>query len=217
MRKWGTTLHGARGWNEEQGDERGTSQHLLRSGELMGLHAQQNILKWKTQLTLLHIHRASRVPLPTLHTRDPHGCTQAHFSTSQQTSVIGKVGSSANRGSQSHECNSAKPPGRLARKKGKSRTEPKERDNQWGRAQGSLPPSQKGDCRSTVLPPHPARSSWWVGQNLAFAALDTQSHSCAQKSLVQLLMSRAWLKVSTPSLPSLLQPWQWPGCYADTS
>lgn len=48
-------------------------EELLRAGELMDLHAQQNILKWKKQLTLLHIHRASRVPLPTLHARDPHG------------------------------------------------------------------------------------------------------------------------------------------------
>lgn len=41
----GTPLHGARGWNEEQGDQKGTPEHLFRAGKLMGLHAQQNILK----------------------------------------------------------------------------------------------------------------------------------------------------------------------------
>lgn len=44
---------------------------LPRAGELTDLHAQKNILKLKTQLTLLHIHRALRVPLPTLHARHP--------------------------------------------------------------------------------------------------------------------------------------------------
>lgn len=73
----------------------------------------------------------------------------------------------------SHECNSAQPPGRIARK-GKAGQSPREERRSTGRAQGaSLPFSlPKGRCRSTVLPPHPARSSW-VGQNSAFAASDT--------------------------------------------
>lgn len=100
--------------------------------------------------------------------------TQAHFNTSQQISVMGKVGSSASRGFQSHECNSAKPPGRLARKKGESRTEPgEEHPAREGTGEPPSLPYKGVGCRSTVLLPHPARSSWWVGQNLAFAALHT--------------------------------------------